>query len=68
MLASDWAQKMESQTNIRMSHGIGLLRRILHFLRKPNSIIAKYGKGIFSFLMAFILAKVSVEKNQDWLN
>ena len=58
-------KNIQSQTNIRMSRGIGLLRRILHILRKPNSIIAKYGKGIFSFLMAFILAKVSVEKNQD---
>ena len=57
-------KKIQSKTDIRISRGIGLLRRILHILRKPNSIIAKYGKGIFSFLMVFILAKVSEEKNQ----
>ena len=57
-------KKIQSQTNIRMSRGIGLLRRIIHILQKPNSIIAKYRKGIFSFLMVFILAKVSEEKNR----
>ena len=51
-----------------MSFGIGLFEEFFtSYESRIHSVIAEYGKGIFSFLMAFILAKVSEEKNQDWL-